>query len=533
MLDHSCYNWEIPPSLRALLEESAGKHASRTLFIFEEGPELTFGQFKAEVDRIASALAHLGVGKGDLVGIMLPNIPLFTTVWFACLTLGAVIIPVNITYRAEDASYVFNHAAVPLLVTTAELYAASVKGVLPGCPHLTRVILGDGPGDAGPVLGLDDLLREVSEPPPVAEIGPQDLASILFTSGTTGYPKGCMHDQSYWLYLAKKVVNFAGLTAEDRLLTAQPFYYMDPQWNVVACLMSGASLVVMKRFSPTRFWDHVLRYGVTWCNAILANLLHKSMPEGLRERHRLRLVSCTVIPTELHRGLEEKTGVPWRANFGMTETGCDLLVPVEAGHLVGSGCVGRPVWGREVRVVDDEDRDLPPGEVGEMLFRGVGLMQGYYKNSEATAGAFRGGWFHTGDLVWRDEEGYVYFKGRKKDMVRRSGENISTLEVENVLTSHPGIREAAVLPAPDPVRGEEVKVYLVLVEGETPETVPPAEVAEFCAARLAPFKVPRYYEYRDDLPRTAASGKVEKYKLKEEKEDLRSGSYDRVDGLWR
>lgn len=533
MFDHDSYNWEIPPSLRALLEEAAGKYASRTLLIFEEGPELTFGEFKEEVDRIAAALAGLGVGKGDLVGIMLPNIPLFTTSWFACLTLGAVIIPVNITYRAEDARYVFNHAEVPLLITVTELYRQTIEEIRPHCPHLSRVILGDGPGEGEGLLGLADLVARAAGPPPAVEIGPRDLASILFTSGTTGYPKGCMHDQSYWLYLAKKVANYAELAADDRLLTAQPFYYMDPQWNVVACLMSGASLVVMKRFSPTRFWDHVLRYGVTWCNAILANLLHKAMPEDVKERHRLRLVSCTIIPTELHRDLEEKTGVPWRANFGMTETGCDLLVPVEADHLVGSGCVGQPVWGREVRVVDDDDRDLPPGEAGEMLFRGTGIMQGYYKNPEATAEAFRGGWFHTGDLVWRDAEGFVYFKGRKKDMVRRSGENISTLEVENVLMSHPGIREAAVIPVPDPVRGEEVKAYLVTVEGQTPETVPPDGVAEYCAVRLAPFKVPRYYEYREDLPRTAASGKVEKYKLKEEKEDLRAGSYDRVEGVWR
>ncbi len=533
MHDDSKYDWTIDRSLKDLLDKAASRYGNNELLIIENEDTVTFKEFKHEVDRMANILTDRGVKKGDLVGVMLPNILLFPVTAYACYSIGAVMVPLNITYRSEDAQYALNYTDLTIMVTTAELYQDTIAAIRDKCPRLKQVII-DGTEDFDDeVLNLDDLLK--SDPPaaPSVDITPEDLASILFTSGTTGYPKGCMQDQTYWLYLARKVVNYAELTETDCLLTAQPFYYMDPQWNLVACLMSGAKLVLMKKFSPTRFWEYLIKHQVTWCNAIMANLLYKTMPEDIKEKHNIRLMACTVIPPSLHKKLEEKTGVVWRANFGMTETGCDLMVPLEADHLVGSGCIGRAVWGREVRVVDENDNDVAPGEVGEMLLRGKGIMQGYYKNPEATANAFRGGWFHTGDLVVMDENGYVFFKGRKKDMVRRGGENISTMEVENILISHPKIKDAAILAVPDEIRGEEVKAYIISVEGESAETIPPGELSDYCAERLAPFKVPRYYEYVKDMPRTSASEKVEKYKLKEAKEDLRLGSYDRVDKVWR
>ncbi len=534
MINDSQFDWSIEPNLRTLLEKAVSRYHDKTFLIIEDGETVTYGEFKKEVDRVADVLKNEGVSKGTLVGVMLPNILLFPVTLCACYTLGAVMIPMNVSYRSEDARYVLNFSELPILITTAQIYNDTISGIRESCPHLQKVIVDGAIETSDPsVKVLADLIKADPPAPEPLNIEPTDLATILFTSGTTGYPKGCMHDQTYWLYLARKVVNYAGLTENDCLLTAQPFYYMDPQWNLVAVLMAGAKMVLMKRFSPTRFWEIAIRHKATFCNAILPNLLYQAMPPDLKEKHSFRIIACTILPASLHRELEERTGVPWRPNFGMTETGADLMVPVEAEHLVGSGCIGRAVWGREVRVVDENDNDVPPGEVGEMILRGKGIMQGYYKNPEATAEAFRGGWFHTGDLVKMDAEGWVYFVGRKKDMVRRSDENISAVEVENVLVSHPKIEEAAVLPVPDEIRGEEIKVYIQLVEGETSATVPPQEIAEYCASRLAPYKVPRYYEYVDSFPRTPASGKVEKYKLKEAKQDLRLGSYDRVDDVWR
>lgn len=182
-------------------------------------------------------------------------------------------------------------------------------------------------------------------------------------------------------------------------------------------------------------------------------------------------------------------------------------------------------------MVDEHDQDKPVGEVGEIIFRGPSLTLGYWNNPEATAEAYRNGWMHSGDLGYFDADGYLYFVDRKKDIIRRSGENISSAEVEKVLMSHPKIVEAAAIPVPDAVRDEEVKVYIVLKEGETPETVPPTEIIQWCESQLARFKVPRYIEYREALPKTLTQ-KIQKTVLKKEKEDLTKGSWDRVAGQW-
>lgn len=216
----------------------------------------------------------------------------------------------------------------------------------------------------------------------------------------------------------------------------------------------------------------------------------------------------------------------------MTETGVDLLVPLEDTGCVGSGAMGAPIPSKEAKVVDEHGAEAPRGAVGQLIVRGEPMMLGYWNKPEATAEVIRDGWLYTGDLAYVDEKGYFHWVGRIKDMVRRGGENISTVEVESTLVEHPGVKLAAVVPVPDPARGEEVKAYVVLKDGETQETVPPQELVDFAAGKLSAFKVPRYIEYKDDLPRTP-SERVEKYRLINEKEDLRLDSYDAVEKAWR
>jgi crotonobetaine/carnitine-CoA ligase len=243
--------------------------------------------------------------------------------------------------------------------------------------------------------------------------------------------------------------------------------------------------------------------------------------------HRVRFVTCSAIPPELHAKLEERWGVPWYEAFGMTESGGDIAVwPEEHDELVGSGCIGRPLPHKEARIVDEADCPVPRGAVGELVVRGPGMMDGYYKDEEATRALFRNGWLHTGDRATMDEA------GRIKDMIRRSGENISASEVEEVLHQHPGLRLAACLAVPDDLRGEEVKAYVVLNAGFTREQVHPESLVDYCKGRLAYFKVPRYWEYSDDLPRTP-SERIAKAILRQAKPDLRIGAYDAVARLWR
>ena len=216
----------------------------------------------------------------------------------------------------------------------------------------------------------------------------------------------------------------------------------------------------------------------------------------------------------------------------MTEIGATLNMPVDNPLMVGSGSCGVPVPFRECRIVDSDGRSVRHGEVGELWVTGPGILEGYYKNADATAAAFRGKWFRTGDLFRQDENDYYYFVGRIKEVIRRSNENISAVEVETVLNGMPEVQQAAVVPVPDSFRGEEVKAYLVLRPGFVRDDVPPSRVFAYCAEHLAAFKVPRYVEYLDDIPLTS-SNKTAKHFLVKAKDDLRRGSYDRVDGIWR
>jgi crotonobetaine/carnitine-CoA ligase len=337
--------------------------------------------------------------------------------------------------------------------------------------------------------------------------------NLQFTSGTTGRPKGCMLSHGYWITLARSLVlGFPYLSERDVMLTAQPFHYVDPQWNVVAALLSGAHLVALDGFHPTTFWDRVRGHDVTYfyCLASMPTLLLTTPPSESDRAHRVRAVQCSAIPVARHAELEQRWGVPWYEAFGMTETGADLSVgPTDHDALVGSGCVGTPNPHREARVTAADGQPLPAGQRGELQLRGPGMMDGYFGDPEATATAFDGGWFRTGDLAHLDDAGRVFLDGRIKDMIRRSGENIAAREVEEVLTTHPDVRLAAVVAVPDELRGEEVKAILVADPARVPA---PETLAAYCAERLAAFKVPRFWEFRESVPLTA-SHRVAKSRL--------------------
>ena len=296
---------------------------------------------------------------------------------------------------------------------------------------------------------------------------------------------------------------FPNITEDDVILTAQPFHYIDPQWNVALGLASGCRLVVLDRFHPSSFWSKIIEYGVTWfyCLGMMPKLL-LSAPAPARP-DTLRSVCASAIPPELHRDLEARWGVPWFEAFGMTETGSDIrLDPRDHDECVGTGCLGRAVPGREARIVDEADNPVPPGATGQLVVRGAGMMTGYFRDPDATREVFRNGWMHTGDLARMDEQGRIYFVGRTKDMIRRSGENIAAAEVERVLQLHPAVTMAAVLAEPDDLRGEEVHAVIVAADGHGATDL--ADLVEHCRRQLAYFKVPRYWTFVADLPLTAS-----------------------------
>ncbi len=523
--------------LAELTARAARLWPDRPGLIFDEtGRSLTFGEVERAANRIANALAATGIGAGDRVAVMMRNRPEFPLSWLAIARLGASMVPLNVFYRTADAGYLLAHSEARAIVTTDE-FVPLVDGLRGPDLPLESVLSVDGDGGGRAVDFRPAIAAAADTAPAGPPPSPESLANIQYTSGTTGHPKGCMLSHAYWLNIARKASGIGpGLDEGDRMLIAQPYYYMDPQWMTATALLTGAPLVVLDRFHPASFREKVREHGVTffYCLGVMPAML-LNLPPGPEDRdHRLRFVVCSGIPPSRHAEIEERWGVPWFEAFGMTETGIDVAMTVEDhDETVGTGCIGRAVEGREVRIVDDEGRPVPPGEVGEMLLRGGPMMTGYYRDEEATRRAFAGGWMHTGDLCRMDEAGRVYYLGRKKHMIRRSGENISAAEVEEVLVGLPEVALAAVVPVPDDLRGEEIKAYVVLDGGRSPDEVPPERLAAACAERLAYFKVPRYWAFREDLPRTPSERVRKEVLLAEDGDDPLAGCWDRAAGEWR
>ncbi len=486
---------DAPRTLPEAVRRAADLWPERIAWVFDlrDGPEsgtstsLTFAEIAESSDRIARHLRAGGIRSGDRVAVLLHNRSEAALTWLALARLGAAAVPLNTKLRHDDAAWILAKSRAVALVTTPAL----AEGIAPV---------------AIPVIDVAAFAIAVRDDAPLPDVhDPDDIVNVQFTSGTTGHPKGCLLSHRYWLHLATSLVDgFPRLTPADRMLTAQAMSYMDPQWNLAASLVSGASLVVLDGFHPSSFWDRVREHDVTYFYCLAAMpVLMLTTPLDPRDRdHRVRVIQCSAIPPARHAELEERWGTPWFEVFGMTETGGDIHVTdVEHDALVGSGAIGVAKPGREVRIVDADGSDVPAGAIGELLLRGPGMMSGYDDEPEATAQVFRGGWLHTGDLARCDASGVITLVGRLKEVVRRSGENVASREVEDTLLSHSSVRMAAVVAVPDDIRGEEVKAYLVLTDDRDAEQAA-TELLPFCAERIARFKVPRYWEVRDDLPRT-------------------------------
>jgi crotonobetaine/carnitine-CoA ligase len=470
----------------------------RPAIIFEDGVSVSRGRLWAEIESFAGYLGTR-VRPGDRVAVMMPNRAEFMVTWLAVAACRGILVALNPAARSHDAGHVLRDSAARVAVVDGA-HAELFRSLQQDCPDLAEVIVAadDEPGGLAGYAGAGWPDR-----PPAARA---DLTNIFYTSGTTGPPKGCAVGHDYWIRFADLMQELYGITAADRMICCLQFFYNDPPWMLLLALQAGTSMVAMRRFSVSRYWPVVRQHDVTVLFGIAstASLLLKAPPTEADRTHKVRLSVHVGIPAPLHQELVDRWGVPWVEAYGLTETGVIVSAPVaEADRLIGSGSIGVPCPGADVRVVGPDGTEVADDQPGEIVVRAPGLMRGYLNRPEATAETFRGGWLHTGDLGRRDQSGHLYFVGRIKDVIRRGGENIAAAEVETVLRSHPGVLEVAAVPVPDDLLGEEVKVHVLLGTGQTPDSVPPEDLIAFSAERLARYKVPRFVEYRaDDFDRT-------------------------------
>lgn len=495
-------------------ETLAGAWASRLqgqgdkLWYLYEGQSCTWSGFDRRVGQAAAWLAARGVQAGDRVGIVARNHPGHVLLLLALARLGAAMVPVNPDFGPEEAGYVLEHAQLVGVACDAAAWptvraACAQRGLRPW-----QVALEPLPEDTGPAPPLLDALLQAVDPAdaPPPQGDPESICVIIYTSGTTGFPKGAMHSQRSFLLAGEAFVERMYVQPQDRLMIVLPMFHMNALfYSVSGALAAGASLVIIPRFSASAFWAQAEASEATVVNIIEAacNILKARPRSEFRPGHRLR---CAYgVRQSAQEAFRQDFGVPYFVSgYGMTEIPGVTCSPF--GGLQKPGTMGpagrhpdpdRP-WA-QCRVVDDQGCDVPDGTVGELIVQTPIVTKGYFRDPEQTAAAFRDGWFLTGDLVTRDADGYFTFVSRKKDIIRRRGENIAGAELDRVIGEHPAVAEAAAVAVPAELGEDDILVVVVPKPGAS---LQPRDVADWCAARLAPQKVPRYVLLADHLPHT-------------------------------
>jgi long-chain acyl-CoA synthetase/crotonobetaine/carnitine-CoA ligase len=531
---------KLQESLGDLVRDCAQREGVRVaLRFFEDDLSLTYQDLDQAADRLASSLLQMGVRKGTHVAVMLPNVAAFPISWVALARIGSVMVPINTAYTADEISFVVNDAHVQFMIVDEAFLTAVCS--MPRRPEMLadENIIVSGHPPQGMKSWTE--LKQAGAYPFVAPVPVTraDLLNIQYTSGTTGFPKGCMLSHDYWVVLAHSASLLPNSDAVrekkrrrvENILIWAPFFYMDPMWQFLMTLTLGGTAIVARKMSLSLFYNWLKDFEIQCC-IFPEPALKRSSPDVADGQLSLQLVHIFGWREEARREIERRFNAIARESYGMTEVGSALMMPISAGEMVYERTCGLAAPLREVRIVDEEGHDVPDGGVGELWVAGRAILWGYYMRPEANAVSFRGKWFRTGDLFRRNPAGYYFIVGRIKDMIRRGGENIAAQEVEAVLRSLPAIEEAAVLPVPDPLRREEIKAYIKLRAGATAAECSPDDIFSHCAIHLAKFKIPRYVCYVDDFPRTP-SRKIQKRVMIAEADDLRIGSYDREEGIWR
>nr|WP_129563297.1 MULTISPECIES: AMP-binding protein [Paraburkholderia] len=517
------------PSVYAAFAASAARYPDQDFLVVLpetaqiygiDAQTLRYGEALAQVDALAARYRAAGFGSGHRAGLMLENRPAFFLHWLALNALGVSVVPLSTELRAAELEYITGHSELDLAVAPsarhADLRAAALAAQ-------RSVALHDAEADANAI------------PPAAAEAhahapDANTECALLYTSGTTGRPKACVLPNEYFLLAGLWYNRIGGLCAlrpgVERLVTPLPMTHMNAMaYSTMAMILAGGAIVALDRFHPRSWWASVRDARATvihYLGVMPAMLL--GAPEAAHDRdHAVRFGFGAGVDKTLHAPFETRFGIPLLEAWAMTETGAGAVVIANREpRNIGMSCFGKPEAALDVRIVGDDGQPARAGEPGELLVRASGeaprrgFFREYLKDAEATAAAWEGGWFHTGDIVKQDADGQMYFVDRKKNVIRRSGENISAVEVESVLRKHPCVADVAVAATPDPVRGDEVLACVVAREPlrEAERAARAAELVALCLAQLAYFKAPGYVAFVDALPLTGTQ-KVQRAALKD------------------
>lgn len=518
-------------TLRQLLEERVDKYIDKT-FLFSATDErgYTYKEFDEAVNRLVRLLSVSGFKKGDVISLLMPNSVEYIIAYFACFKLGAIAGPVNSLLKPHEITYVINNSEAKALLVNSE-FVPAIEEIENELETLEAIIeLDDEKITTKGFRGMRDHL-------PVGELSEDDEAIIIYTSGTTGKPKGCLLTHQNLIANARQITHWLGFNENDRLLTMMPLFHMNAvSVTTLTPLYAGASTVVAPKFSASKFWNWVSDYEITSFGSVatMLNMLVHTYPNGvpsaeggrrsaelmsedekinphsaLRTPHSLRFAMCgsAPVPAEVMKQFETTFNCLVIEGYGLSESTCRSTFNPPNEKRKPSSC-GLPI-GNEMKIVDEEDSEVATGERGEIVMRGENIFKAYFKNEEATEKAFRGGWFHTGDVAYKDEDGFYFIVDRKSDMIIRGGENIYPREIDEVLFAHPSVKFAAVIGVPDELYGEEVAAFVVLKDNAQ---LTEDELIAYCREQLADYKCPKKVYFVEDIPK-GPTGKLLKREL--------------------
>lgn len=470
-----------------------------------------------QADRAVTWLRQRGIQSGDRIGLMAYNHPATVVLLIACARLGAIVVPCNPEFEAREAQYIFEHAGVRGVICSPEPLARVLEATQEMAPSPWKVVIEEDQPDAEPSLLSQ---WRSCEPDTSTRQGTADsTCMIIYTSGTTGFPKGVMHSQRSYLLTAEAFVHRMYLQPDERLMCVLPLFHINAlMYSLGGAMACGGTLILIRRFSASTFWQQAAATRATEVNVIMsaAAILARRPAQEFVASHNIRKMFLAPLNQDLLDTFQQRFHVPVLIEcYGMTEIPGVLSNPFLGPHKLGSmGCISphpdSAIERPQVRVIDDDGNELPVGEVGELAVKTPTLMQGYFNDPGQTASSFKDGWFLTGDLVRRDSDDFLFFFTRKKDIIRRRGENISGAEIDSAIGSHPDVLECAAIGVASELGEEEILLAVVPRPGTQ---ITPEIVHAYAQQKLSPVKRPRYIVMVESLPHTG-SMKIAKFRLK-------------------